>query len=214
MNALRSSYDRDDRNINLNFRQKMRSYLTISNIGIIFSCFSLISSIVTIIYFSTALYRLTAYSYVYDYKEEICVPIIGYTYQFNCGNNQKWISSFNDSSNRILVENPFSVRNNIQQALNDIGRIEINFNYTCYCRDKNKIFKIIGIQVFGCSIWTDCIIDSDFVDYIQRDNSIYYFTFISFLLSSLVTVIFSIVSILITIHEIKAKKSISYTELK
>jgi hypothetical protein len=200
--------------LKFDLKERIKPYLTIRNVGFVFSGFSIIGSIVTIAYFSVALYRLNSYSYIYDYKEENCVPVFGYTYNFSCGDNVKWISAFNSPNNtaiRIIVENPFSVRNNEQQALNDIGRIDLNFNYVCYCRQKSKIR---GIQILGCSVWADCIIDSDFIDYIQRDNSIYYFTFISFMVSSLATMIFSIISILIAIHEIKAINTSSYTELK
>jgi len=199
-------------------KQCVRSHLTISNIGIGFSVISIISAIVTIVYFSVALSRLNEYSYIYDYKKQSCGPTSGFAYEFTCDDKQKWISMFNDSSNRIIIENPFSVRNTRVEAINDRGRIDMGFNYTCYCRSYNNLLgnKVRGIQIQGCSIWGDCIIDSDFVDYIQRDNSIYYVTFVSFLASSVVTVVFSIVSIIITIHEVKAKiiNSALYTELK
>ena len=83
---------------------KIKPYLTIRNVGFAFSGFSILGSIVTIVYFSVALYRLNSYSYIYDYKEQTCVPNFGYVYEFNCGDNIKWISIFSDSNitnNRI-----------------------------------------------------------------------------------------------------------------
>lgn len=200
---------------------RLIKYLSVSHISIAFSIFTVISSIVTMVYFGEALTHVNEYNYVYDYKPQICTPINGFAYNFSCNDQTKWISILNTSiqsdQNQLIVQNPFSFRNTRAEAIADRKSINMNFNYTCYCRSNFGAAgqsKSINLAVHKCSLWPDCIIDSEFIHYMQHDNSFYHVTFISFLVSSGLSIIFSILSVIITVFEIRSKKTYSYTELE
>lgn len=176
----------------------LKRHCTANSIGLIFTIFSLISSIITIIYFTLALISQQQYGYVYNYQSSNCLPIAGYAQSLNCHDTSKWISVLRDSSGRTIVENPFALRSSRQDAIDDRYRSDLGNNRSCLCLDSINT-KSLNLTVRECSVWPQCILDTDFLTYIQMAHQRSTDTYISFIVASLVSVILSLIGMPSTI---------------
>lgn len=185
----------------------MKCNLTV--ISLVLTVLGAISSTVTMCYFGTQLSFLTNYNYIYDYTPAICTPIISQIRQLNCKTKYDnltkyillWLINYNNQTVEI-VEDPFSAKSTRGLAFNDRLDYNLNTNYSCLCQT-NMNYKI---RTNDCQFWSICIFDVNFINYIQRDNDRYYFTYISFILASFLSFILGIISIIITLKEFRSKK--------
>lgn len=188
-------------------------HCNLTNIGFVLSCLSIISSIVTIIYFVVQLQNLKAYDYLYEYRNSTCVPINGIATNINpstlsiTGNETynggeqcpaPWIMLFLLSDMRLAVTNPFALQWTRTQAIDDRSRLDLDSNYTCLCRNDKQIL------LRDCSVWPQCIFNAEFVKYMRRDTNRYYNTYASFIIASVVSAVLSILSIPPTIQTMRA----------
>lgn len=171
--------------------------------GLWMNTMSLLTSIATIIFFAVKLGQLGKYNYIYEYKLTICYPTSGYALDVTCSDrkNHGWISILNDKGNRSIVNNPFAIENTRAQAIENRYRVLGN-NYTCMCRPPNSP-NWGKIKILACSIWPDCIIDIGFVKYTQHDNQRWIRTYVAFIASSVVSIIFAVAAYPISIRTLR-----------
>lgn len=186
-------------------------HCTCNSIGLIFTIFSVISSLVTVIYFISEYSNHQKYNYIYQYKPAVYTPITGYAQQVNCYGKPMWVSVLKDASGRTIVENPFAVRKTRGEAIADRYTGRLNVNATCLCVpiiDDPNIVTVSNVTIRGCSVWAQCIYDTNFLDYIQRDNTHYNNTYVSFIIASLVSIFLSLIglptAIILIIQKYKA----------
>ena len=186
-----------------------------SKISLIFSCLSLISSAAAIIYFSVKLSSLSEFDYIYNYEKATCTPYSGFAYELSCSSSSsKWISIWKTKLGQWIVADPFSIRETRIEAIQDRDKYKLSGNYTCMCRYPSLyLFGEVNNIINGCSLWTECIFSEDFISYIKYDNKIYKHTFISFIVSSCISLVFCVVSIIISAYAIKTEKAKEYIEL-
>lgn len=139
--------------------------------------------------------NLSEYNYLYDYKPNTCRPISGRAFNLSCqyGDEElmhRWISVMMLERGSDAVENPFAIRTNRLDAIADRDKIEMLGNYSCLCRKNND-----STVIKGCSYWPVCILNADFIHYMQRDNDRYYQTYISFIVASVVSLVLSVISV-------------------
>lgn len=171
----------------------------------------IVSSIVTIAVFSNKLLNLSEYDYLYEYKVTNCRPVNGIAYNLTCDNNpskEHWILLLTLDNGLHVVENPFALRLSRADTIADRDKIDIFSNYSCLCRPPNSL----PVEK-GCSYWPSCILDADFIHYMQRDNDRYYQTYISFIVASVVSLVLSAVGVPFSIVIIRRDLRSQYVEL-
>jgi len=190
-----------------------------TTIGFILSALSIITSCITIVYFTIQMVNLEVYDYLYAYRSSNCIPINGVATNINLDLNvtsggdgtcsNPWIMIFLLTNGRKAVTNPFAVQETRTQAIDDRSRIVLGNNYSCICRPSRSIITN------DCSVWTQCIFNRGFIEFMQRDNNRYYYTYISFIIASAVSASLSIMAIPSTLQIICLKcKDPEYVEMR
>lgn len=177
----------------------LKRHCTANSIGFIFTIMGMISSIITITYFTVALINYQQYKYVYDYAPSICNPTSGYAFPVTCNSTTKWISILRDTRNRTVVENPFALKNSRQNAVDDRYRSNLNVNQSCFCLTSSSSSNSTNITTRDCSVWPQCILDTDFISYIQKDTKRYEDTYASFIIASAISLVLSLMGLPSTI---------------
>jgi hypothetical protein len=113
----------------------------------------------------------------------------------------KWVAYFKTNDNRFMVINPFVVYDQKQSAVQDEARLDLNVTYSCVCRSLHT--NNVNDDNKKCQIWPECVLDTEFVKYIQHDNRRYKITHISFIVFSAISVILSVIAIPFSIQTIK-----------
>lgn len=194
---------------------RCRRHFTVNNITLGLTLLGIVSSTITIFIFSSKLLDLSAYDYLYDYKPGICQPISGRAFNLSCRYDQddqieqRWISVVMLKRGFEAVENPFAVRINRLDAIADRDKIEMLSNYSCLCRKAND-----SPVIKGCSYWPACILNADFIHYMQRDNDRYYRTYISFIVASAVSLVLSVIGVPFSVVVIKRSLQDNYVPLE
>lgn len=195
-------------------RSHCRRHLTVNNIALGLTFLGIISSTVTIFVFSSKLLNLSEYDYLYEYKPAICRPISGRAFNLSCHNDDemttRWISVLLLQRGLEAVENPFAIRQSRLEAIADRDKVEMFSNYSCLCR---TIGDNSGEMIKSCSWWPACILNADFIHYMQRDNDRYYQTYISFIVASSISLVLSIISVPFSILIIKKNLQDNYVPL-
>lgn len=200
-----------------------RKWVTFTTVSFGLNLASLISCSVTIVYFAIQMASLSDYNYIYQYQHQTCLPITGKVLQLPClsaidgGFKFKWIAYFTLDSGINLVENPFAVRNSRFLALQDLEHLILNVSYDCMCRippvfpfHKRNRSNIID----PCMLWSECILDNEFISYIQKDTTRYYRTYISFIIASMVSIFLSIAAFPISCQALRQLRKEQYVELQ
>lgn len=180
------------------------------NIGFVLSALSIISSAITIAYFTVRMTDLEVYDYLYSYQSSTCVPVNGMASSLvsNVSCPNPWIMLFVLADGRRAVTNPFAGQETRLQSIDDRNRITLGQNYSCLCRPNSLMITN------NCSVWPQCIFNGEFVKFMQRDNDRYYSTFVSFIIASAISASLSIFAIPSSIQLIHAKcKESPYTEM-
>ena len=176
--------------------------------GLGLNCFSMLTSLATIIYFGVKLGQLGTENYIYEYKQSNCSPTGGYAMPVSCKDKKDsgWISMLTDKSGRLIVDSPFAIQKERSQAIDDRYRV-IGYNYTCMCKLSIGIANGTNrIKILACSVWPDCIIDQEFVKYIQHDNQRFIRTYVAFILASVIGIAIGLPSIPISVRTIQKMK--------
>jgi hypothetical protein len=186
-------------------RYSCRQAFSIRNltfIGLILSILSICSSIFTITYFSVQLSKLSQYDYIYDYHDATCVPVDYQIKQIYCDpdDTPNWLITYTLNNGNSIMSNPF--------AINENKNILLWTNYTCMCRNNVK-----GDLQVGCTYWTYCLFDSEFVGYMKRDNRRYYITYVSFIGASSLSLALTLITIPLSIKTLKNMRKENYVEL-
>jgi len=105
----------------------------------------------------------------------------------------KYIAMFSTLETYTMIEDPFSVRETYDQAEQDLASYVLNVPYDCYCRQWNQ--KVPLPSPDACQLWSVCISETDFIQYIQRDNGHYKAEYVAFIVSSVISVVFSALAI-------------------
>ena len=166
-------------------------------IGIIFNCLSILSCGFTVIYFGNSLAQLHNDDFIYTYGLTTCRPMERALEVKQCGNpgyefGNEWIGKFKLDNGLTLVANPFDFSPDIYQANKYVKSVPMNVSYPCMCRPSN-----VKVVTDGCVMWTDCILNVQFIKYIQHDHYRYINTHISFIAVSCISVALAIVAIVI-----------------
>ena len=198
-------------------RNCCRRHCTVNNIGLGLTFLGIISSTITIFVFSSKLLNLSEYDYLYDYKPSICRPISGRAFNLSCQQNDgqtvtRWMSVSVLQRGLEAVENPFAIRQSRLEAIGDRDKIEMFSNYSCLCRSLSNINH--GGLTKGCSYWPSCILNADFIHYMQRDNDRYHQTYISFIVASCISLVLAVVSVPFSIVIIKRSLQENYVPLE
>uniref|UniRef100_A0A6C0CIK8 Uncharacterized protein n=1 Tax=viral metagenome TaxID=1070528 RepID=A0A6C0CIK8_9ZZZZ len=191
----------------------IKKYLNLTYIGLALNAASILASFITMIYFSVMLSRLSDYDYVYNYKPRTCTPQFGTVVIIPCGDNGakllpqkvKYIAMFSTSEMFTMIEDPFSARDSYDKATQDVASYVLDVPYDCYCRELDQ--KVPPPSQDACQLWSQCISETDFIQYIQRDNGHYKTTYVAFILSSLVSIVFSSLAIGVAIKLLRRKPS-------
>jgi hypothetical protein len=201
-----------------------KKYLNWTGIGLSLNVINIVGSLITLIYFSVMLARMQDYDYVYYYKPATCTPIFGEVVRIPCGSESltigiqnssratnlpqssrdvgksqndvpkiKYIAMFSTLETYTMIEDPFSIRETYDQAEQDLASYVLNVPYDCYCRQWNQ--KVPLPSPDACQLWSVCISETDFIQYIQRDNGHYKATYVAFIVSSLISIVFSALAI-------------------
>jgi len=174
--------------------RKCSLVINATSIGLTFTILSLVSSTITIIFFAIKMTELKNYDYIHEYQPQLCRPLSGKAVNISCHDTTMWMSIVYDDRNRSLIENPFALRATRFEAITDRNKIQFGLYMTCTCRIKAA--KPLDL---GCSYWPDCIINSDFLYFLQRDNERYYRTYVSFIVASVIGMALSIAGLPTTI---------------
>lgn len=177
----------------------LKRHCTANSIGFIFTIMGIVSSTITIIYFTAALINYQQYKYIYDYTPTTCNPTSGYAFSLTCNGTTKWISILRDVHDRTVVENPFALRNSRQDAIDDRYRSNLNVNQSCFCLSYFSSSTEKNITIRDCSVWPQCILDTDFIFYMQKDTKRYEDTYISFIVASAISLVLSLMGLPFTI---------------
>ena len=202
-------------------RNCCRRHCTVNNIALGLTVLGIISSTITIFVFSSKLINLSAYDYIYAYKASICRPISGRAFNLSCQQDDqpvtRWMSVLLLQRGLETVENPFAMRQSRLEAIADRDKVEMFSNYSCLCRTvtiSNRQNKDDGGIVKGCSWWPSCILNADFIHYMQRDNDRYYQTYISFIVASSVSLVLAIIGVPFSVAIIRRSVNNQYIPLK
>lgn len=186
-----------------------RRHCAVNNISLFLTFLGIISSAVTIIVFARKLTDLSEYDYLYDYKASICEPITGRAFNLSCRQTSRWIAVLVLKRGLQAIDNPFAIRNSRVEAVADRDKIEMFSNFSCVCRQVHN-----QTVIKGCSWWPDCILNADFIYYMQRDNDRYYQTYISFIVASVVSLVLSIIGVPFSIVVIRRSSTNQYIPLE
>jgi hypothetical protein len=191
-----------------------RRHCTFTRIGLALNIFSVISSIITIAYFSDQLQKTHEYDYIYAYSPAVCVPMSGYASNISCSNRLRWIAIFTLLDGSNMVDNPFASRSSRLTAIDDRNRLPFNASYDCMCRSLSQPSCEKNNTIINeCSVWPWCILDSGMVRYLQRDGLRYYNTYISFIVASLVSIALSVIALPISIRAIRHEHKSDYIQI-
>lgn len=172
----------------------------ITLLGIILTLASIVSSLSGVIYFGVKLNQLQSYNYLYAYqKRGDCKIISGSVREFTCSEGTRWILSLLDEQERKAVENPFSWRREKILVENELKHFKMPSNHSCICRDEGYL------SGRDCQNWPRCILDSDFVLYMQRDNQRYQSNHIRFIVVSVISLALSFAFIPISIKSLRSE---------
>lgn len=182
----------------------LKVLLTIFNLIVTFS------NIACIIYFSVQLNHDLETSYIIEYKREVCIPVMSNVIPFKCDQSfPRWLPVWIDVQNRTMVMNPFSSKATKESAMTETGEIELMSRQPCMCRS-----SLIEIEVpTDCQMWETCILNTMFIEYLQRDYYVHFRTNVSFIVSSAVSTILSLITLPLSIRLYKESGS-TYIELK
>lgn len=184
------------------------SWPQITLIGIILTFCSILSSFVGAVYFGVKLQELQSYNYLYEYKPDKCQLISSDVYEFQCYEGKRYIVSFTDISGRKSVENPFAWRRTKILAQNEQKHFALPSNDTCMCRPSG--FR----SGQDCQNWPRCILDQDFIVYMQRDNQRYQSNHVRFIIVSVISMCLSLCFLPISIKTLKKElQKETYIEL-
>ena len=182
----------------------LKVLLTVFNLAVLFS------NIGCIIYFSAQMYHDSSSSYIIEYKRETCIPVFSEVISIPCESSwDKWIPIWKDQKNRTMVISPFSSKTVRLSAIVEMGEIALMSEQPCMCRSNSVSIKIPS----DCQLWDVCIFNTMFVEYLQRDYYLHYRTSISFIVSSGVSAVLSIITLPLSIRLYKESGS-TYIELK
>lgn len=161
------------------------SWAQITLIGIVLTFASILSSFTGIVYFGVKLHQLQSYNYLYSYQLDQCNLQSSSVYEYQCSEGTRYIVSFLDSLGRKAVENPFAWRRTKILAENERRHFSLPQNQTCMCREEGYR------SGQDCQSWPRCILDEDFVLYMQRDNQRYQSNHIRFIIVSTFSLVLS-----------------------
>lgn len=167
----------------------------------------LLSNIACVIYFSVQLNHDLQNKYIIEYKRETCIPVNSEIISFKCGTFEKWVPIWKDEKNRTIVMEPFGIKSTKSSAVAEIQEINLMSNQPCMCRP-----YLIEIPS-DCQIWDICIFNTMLIEYLQRDFDLHYRTNISFIVSSLISTILSLITLPLSVRLYKQSGS-TYIELK
>jgi hypothetical protein len=191
----------------LKTKQVCQTWINLTSIGLTLNICSIISCLVTIIYFGVQLGGLHKYNYIYDYKDAQCPIVSGRVADVTCPESDiphRWIAIFSTSSGSEVIENPFAVRDYRSLALQDLNHLRLNSTYPCVCRSYLALNSSLEFPTeHGCAVWTSCILSVDFIKYIQHDTNRYYQTYVSFMATSLVSIVLSVAYLPISIKTLR-----------
>lgn len=176
----------------------------------IFNFIVLLSNIACVIYFSVQLNHDLQNSYIIEYKRETCIPVSSEVISFKCGtSSNKWVPIWTDERNRTMIMDPFGIKAVKSSAVAEMQEIDLMSRQQCMCRSNSVSIKIPS----DCQIWDICIFNTMLIEYLQRDFDVHYRTNVSFIVSSLVSTILSIVTLPLSVRLYKQSGS-TYIELK
>lgn len=184
-----------------------KKWCNLTLIGFVLNVMSIISSLITIIFFGVQLSMLKDYNYIYDYRDTECRLVSAKVREVDCEDSNmplKWVAVFSTNANLDVVENPFAVRDYRSLALQDINHLILNSTYPCTCRSYIPFNETDNVPTrHGCAVWTTCILNIDFVKYMQRDNQRYYHTYISFVIASFISIVLTVAYFPISIKTLR-----------
>lgn len=154
-------------------------------VGLILTSASITSSCISVIYFSIKLHELKDFDYIYSYKPDGCHIVNKSVYEYNCSLGDRWMLSLLDDKDRKVVENPFAWRRSRSIVEIEKSQFLTGQNYSCVCRPPGQNANE------DCQSWPRCILDTDFIKYIQRDNDRHKSKFISFIVVSIISIVLS-----------------------
>lgn len=101
----------------------------------------------------------------------------------------KYFAMFSTKEMYTMVEDPFSGRETYDQAEQDLASYVLDVPYDCYCREWGQYVPLPSPD--ACQLWSLCISETDFIQYIQRDNGHYKAEYVAFIISSGLSIVFS-----------------------
>jgi hypothetical protein len=189
------------------------SWPQLTFLGLILTILSVLTSSISIIYFGSKLTNLGDTAFVYEYKSDNCTISEMHIQSYECSDKIVWILQFIDQLNRSLVENPFARRKSLTTIETEIKNYAVGEIHECMCR--KDISSLIGsFEIRDCQTWTNCILDGDFIRYIQYDHENYYRTYSSFIGFSCISVVLCLIFIPLSIQTFRYQISAdNYIEL-
>ena len=94
-------------------------------------------------------------------------------------------------------------------AIAEESEIELMSRQACMCRSSSGNIEVPT----DCQMWETCIFNIMLIDYLQRDYQVHFRTNVSFIVSSAVAVILSLITLPMSIRLYKETGS-TYIELK
>lgn len=184
------------------------SWAQITLIGIILTSASIVSSTSGIIYFSVKLHESQSYNYLHAYQQDQCKIVSTSIREFNCSSGIRWILSLMDDQGRKAVENPFAWRRTKKEVQIEESEFVLGRNETCMCRPPGYT------SGQDCQNWPRCILDEDFVIYIQHDNARYQNSHIRFIIVSVISLVLCVAFLPISLKTLRKElQRESYIEL-
>lgn len=172
---------------------------------LLLSGFKLITMVATMIFFSVQLSRVAEYTYVYQYHRTNCTPNSVKVTMFEpC---KRWTPLYITEKGQTLIDNPFSLKS-FRGASEELKTIDLHEERPCFCREKSQ-----NILIDGCIIWPDCFINSQFLNYMQRDQNSRYDTNLSFVIVTAFSVFMAVGSIVFEIKLYQKNRENDYIEL-
>lgn len=174
----------------------------------IFNVLVLMSNLSCIVYFSYQLNESLERSYIAEYREDTCIPVSSDVIRFSCDSATNiWLPVWTDVKNRTVVYDPFSSKYLKSSAYAELKEIELRSTQPCMCRTT-------PVEVISdCQAWETCMLNTVFINYLQRDYSLHFQTNLSFIISSAISSLLSIITMPMSIRLYRETKSV-YIELK
>lgn len=152
---------------------------------VIFDVIKIFLAVSTIIYFGVNLHQNLKFKYIHDYKIATCIPISGRVEELTmCQKENKWIAVWETNTGQIIVDNPFNSKSTRKLAIDDRQDRQLFTNQSCMCRNVNNT---VGYD--PCNLWSVCIFNVEFIEYLQADNFRNYETNVSFIVGSVIAII-------------------------